>query len=113
KMSAELEAVGDVIERHLTRITIRQIERQALLGEDEEAAVAMLYERTLRQLDRVLTLMTTRDGATAGEVPRVKNEIAVWCAVERQTVERTLRPDTESVETAICYLDAMEGLRQI
>lgn len=113
KVSMELEAMGDIAELNLARIAIRQTEEGIVLDEDHEAALTTLYEQTLEQCHHLLALLSHRDAKTAASIIRKKDEILIWCALERRSVNQLLRPNAGSVEEAICYLDTLEAFRQL
>ncbi len=113
KVSMELEAMGDITELNLARIAIRQAEEGIALDDDHETALTALYEQTLEQYHHLLALLSHRDAKSAAAIIKKKDEILVWCALERRSVNQLLRPDAGSVEEAICYLDTLEAFRQL
>ncbi len=111
--SGELESVGDILEKELCPVAIRQAQAGRVLGDEEEDSLAMLYQKTVGQFDRVLSLLATRDAEAAIGLIGTKEEISAWCSVEKKTHYQTLRPDPDRVDSALVYIDFIDSLRRI
>ena len=111
--SGELESVGDILEKEVCPIAIRQAQKGKVLGGEEEDALAMLYQKTCEQFDRALSLLATRDGPTARSLIAAKEGVSSWCHVQKNTHYQGLQPDPGQIDSTLDYLDLIDSLRRI
>lgn len=112
--SNELEAVGDLIEKNLSRTVMKQLEEDFPQADDDKEILENLYHRTLRQFDLVTSLVTTRDASTAQQLLQAKDDLNRWCLLQKKVHYERLQPgNSPSFSASICFLDLLDGLRRI
>lgn len=111
--AGELESIGDILEKEVCPVAIRQAQDGRMLGGEEEDALAMLYQKTGEQFDRALSLLTTRDDNAARGLIAAKEEISAWCHVQKKIHYQSLQPDPGQIDTTLDYLDLIDSLRRI
>jgi phosphate:Na+ symporter len=112
--AAELEAIGDIIEKNLTGTVTKQTAERVVINPDDEAALNNLYQKTLLQFDVATSFMTMREPATAQKVLNARDEINDWCLTQKRTHYERLKPgDRQGLSNSLCFLDMLDGLRRI
>ncbi|HEY1786617.1 MAG TPA: Na/Pi symporter [Verrucomicrobiae bacterium] len=112
--AAELEAIGDIIEKNLTATVTKQTSEHLVLSPDDEAALNNLYQKTLLQFDLAASFMTMREPATAQKVLKARDDINEWCLTQKRTHYERLKPgDRHGLSNSLCFLDMLDGLRRI
>jgi phosphate:Na+ symporter len=112
--AAELEAIGDIVEKNLTSTVTKQTAQNLVLNPDDEAALNNLYQKTLLQFDLAISFMTMREPATAQKVLNARDEINEWCLAQKKSHYERLKPgDRQGLSNSLCFLDMLDGLRRI
>lgn len=112
--AAELEAIGDIIEKNLAGTVGKQVAGNLVLSPDDNSALDHVYQRTLHQFDLAASFMTTREPSTAQKVMDARNEINEWCLTQKRTQYERLKPgDRRGLSNSLCFLDLLDGLRRI
>lgn len=112
--AAELEAIGDIIEKNLAATVTKQVAENLVLNPDDESALNHLYQKTLLQFDLATTFITIRENVTAHKVLMARDEINDWCLTQKKTHYERLKPgDRQGLSNSLCFLDMLDGLRRI
>jgi phosphate:Na+ symporter len=112
--AAELEAIGDIIEKNLTSTVTKQMAENVVLYPDDETTLNHLYQKTLLQFDLAASFITMREPATAQKVFAARDEINEWCLAQKKTHYERLKPgDRQGLSNSLCFLDMLDGLRRI
>lgn len=112
--AAELEAIGDIVEKNLHSTVTKQLAENVALNADDEAALNQLYQKTLLQFDLATSFMTTREPGTAQKVLGTRDEINEWCLIQKRAHYERLKPgDLQGLSNSLCFLDMLDGLRRI
>ena len=112
--AAELEAIGDIIEKNLTSTVTKQITEHLVLNPDDEAVLNNLYQKTLLQFDLAASFMTMREPVTAQKVLNARDEINEWCLAQKKTHYERFKPgDRQGLSNSLCFLDLLDGFRRI
>lgn len=112
--SAELEAVGDLVDKHLCDALIKQSRERMGMVESDRQAIAEAYARVLRSLDIAIGLLTTRELNGARELVREKHEFNEWAReLQRRHYERLAAGSAERLASSSFFVDAFNALRRI
>jgi len=112
--SAELEAVGDLVDKHLCDALIKQRREHMGMVEPDRKAIEEAYRRVLRSLDVAIGLLTTRDIDEARELVREKHELNEWAREQqRRHYERLASGSAEQLASSSDFVDAFNALRRI
>jgi phosphate:Na+ symporter len=109
-----LEHVGDVIERSLSPLTIKKIERQLQYSPDGMHEIEGLFRDTIENLQLAQRVFINRDAQIARRLMETKVAIRLK---ERASVERHMlrlqerRPD--SLQTTSLHMDMLRDLKRI
>lgn len=112
--SAELEAVGDLVDKHLCDALLKQrFERTGMVVVDREQLEAA-YRRVLHSFDIALGLLTTRGVGDAKALVREKHEFNEWAReLQRAHYERLAFASPERLASSSYFVDAFNALRRI
>lgn len=112
--SNELEAVGDIIDKHLCDALLKRMVEHVALTVDDRAALAGLYRDVAARFDDALLLLTTRDAGQARAVLVAKEVIAERARAEQTAHYRRLQSgDAGALASSSYFLDALNSLRRI
>lgn len=112
--SAELEAVGDLVDKHLCDALIKQSRERMGMVEPDRQAIAEAYQRVLRSLDIAIGLLTTREANDARELVHDKHEFNEWAReLQRRHYERLAAGSAEQLASSSFFVDAFNALRRI
>lgn len=113
--SAELEAVGDLVDKHLCDALIKQSRERMGMVEPDRKAMAEAYGRVLRSLDIAIGLLTTREANDARELVREKHEFNEWAReLQRKHYEGLAAAGSaEQLASSSFFVDAFNALRRI
>jgi phosphate:Na+ symporter len=112
--AANLEHVGDIIERSLSRLTLKKIEKQLQYSPEGLGEIEALYRYTLENLQLAQRVFLTRDAPMARRLMETKPVVR---HKERTSVQRHMqrlqnrRP--ESIQTTSIHMDVLGDLRRI
>jgi len=112
--AAELEAIGDIIEKNLASTVTKRLAENLVLNADDETALSQIYQKTLLQFDLTASFITMREQATAQKVLNARDEINEWCLAQKKAHYERLKPgDRQGLSNSLCFLDMLDGLRRI
>jgi phosphate:Na+ symporter len=112
--SAELEAVGDLVDKHLCDALIKQRFEGAELDDRDGGHLAEGHARVLRSLDAAIGLMTTRGVAEAEALVREKHDFNEWCRDrQRAHYERLAGASRQQLAGSSYFVDSLNALRRI
>jgi phosphate:Na+ symporter len=112
--SAELEAVGDLVDKHLCDALIKQRFEGAEWGVQDGGFLEEGYTRVLRSLDVAIGLMTTRRVPEAEALVREKHEFNEWCRDrQRAHYERLAGASRQQLAGSSYFVDSLNALRRI
>ncbi len=109
-----LEHAGDILERSLSRLTMKKIEKQVQYSPEGMGEIEELFEETIENLQMAQRVFINRDAHTARRLMEAKVTIR---QKERQSVERHMarlherRPDT--LQTTSLHMDVLRDLKRI
>lgn len=112
--SNELEAVGDLIDKHLCDALLKRRAAGVPLQPADQAALAEAYRRALAALELATGVLTTRDLETAGGVLAEKQRFNEWCRrTQHEHYARLSGGSREALAGSAYFLDALNALRRI
>jgi Na+/phosphate symporter len=112
--AAELETIGDTIEKNLTSTVTKRLAENLVLHSEDETALNHLYQKTMLQFDLAASFITMREQATAQRVLSARDEINEWCLRQKKIHYEGLKPaDRQSLSNSVSFLDMLDGLRRI
>lgn len=112
--SNELEAVGDIIDKHLCDALLKRLEEGVQLAPDDRAALASLQRDVAARFDDALLLLTTRDPAQARALLVAKESVATRARHEQTAHYRRLQAgDPGALASSSYFLDALNSLRRV
>ncbi len=112
--SAELEAVGDLVDKHLCDGLIKQrLERVEMVDHDRRNAAAA-HARALHSLDLATGVITSRNRLDAETLIREKHDFNEWGReVLREHYHRLTPASREQLASSSYFVDSFNALRRI
>lgn len=112
--AVELEAVGDLLEKHLCDLVAKQRIEAAALADEDWVELERVYERLLARFDRAMSLLARPENESAEELIRGKRLFNEDCRLLQQAHYERLRSGDRAVQAANSYfLDYLNGFRRI
>ncbi|MBP7140657.1 MAG: Na/Pi cotransporter family protein [Opitutaceae bacterium] len=112
--SAELEAVGDLVDKHLCDALLKQRSERVEMVEADRRHLEEAYRRALHSLDVAIGLLTTRGIEDAKALVREKHEFNEWAReMQRQHYETLAFASPERLASSRYFVDAFNALRRI
>jgi phosphate:Na+ symporter len=112
--SAELEAVGDLVDKHLCDSLLKQRFERVEMVEADRALLEAAYGRVIRSLDIAIGLLTTRGVDDAKALVLEKHEFNEWAREkQREHYERLVFASVERLASSSYFVDAFNALRRI
>ncbi len=112
--AVELEAVGDLLEKHLCDLILKQREEVAGLSADDLRDLESVYLRVLERFDRAMSLLASHDSKDAALFASEKRAFNEACRKLQQIhYERLRSGDRASVAGNTYFIDYLGGLRRI
>jgi len=113
-ISSELEAIGDVLDKHLCDLLIKQVqEGVAIRGRDEEM-LDEAFNRILIHFERGIGLLTTRDPKGARDFLFEKEKLNDWLrAIQTEHYTHLSSANRGELASSASFLDMVNGIRRI
>lgn len=113
-ISSDLEAVGDVIDKHLCDLLNKQIlDGIEIEGRDREQ-LDEAFRRVMLRLETGIGLLTTRDSAMAHVFLHGKEELSEWLRdAQREHYAHLNSSNRTGLASSASFLDMLNGLRRI
>ncbi len=110
----DLEAIGDVIDKHLMELAEKKIRGQHRFSEQGEHEIQDLHAKVTENLELAIAALASGDRSIAEKVLRHKTRIS---ELERRYrgshMDRLHAGLRESIDTSSIHLDVLLGLRQV
>ena len=112
--SAELEAVGDLVDKHLCDALIKQRLARVSLVEPDERHIGDAFQRVLRTLEIATGLLTTLERNEARALVQEKHDFNEWAReLQRQHFEGLSSCSPEQLASSSYFVDVFNALRRI
>lgn len=112
--AVELEAVGDLLEKHLCDLVAKQRGEAAVLADADWAELEHVYDRLLARFDRAMSLLARPEAEAAEALVRGKRAFNEDCRQLQHEHYERFRAGDRSVQAANSYfLDYLGGFRRI
>lgn len=112
--STELEAVGDLVDKHLCDALLKQRSERVEMVEADRRHMEEAYRRALHSLDVAIGFLTTRGIEDAKALVREKHEFNEWSReMQRQHYENLAFASPERLASSRYFVDAFNALRRI
>lgn len=112
--SNELEAVGDLVDKHLCDALLKQHSEGIELSPPDRDGLKKAYERVLDSLDLATGLLTARNADDAKALLMEKQSFNDWCRqLQHQHYARLSHPSGEALASSAFFLDELNALRRI
>lgn len=112
--AVNLEHVGDIIERSLSRLTLKKIEKQLQFSPEGMAEIAELYQDTIDNLQLAQSVFLSRDMGLARRLMESKLTIRIK---ERASASRHMTrlqdKQAATLQTTSLHLDVLRDLKRI
>ncbi len=113
-ISSELEAVGDVVDKHLCDLLIKQIQEGVAIRGHDEVMLDDAFSRILNRFENGISLLTTRDPRAAKVFLRDKDEFNDWLrAIQTEHYTHLSRANRSDLASSASFLDMVNGIRRI
>ncbi len=110
---ANLEEIGDVIEKNLMELAEKKIRGGHVFSRQGWAEVHDLHAKVVENLELALSALATQDGTIAEKVIRHKSNINLLERRLRQThIQRLHEGLRESIDTSSIHLDLLANLKR-
>jgi len=112
--SNELEAIGDLIDKNLCEALRRQTAEGVVLGAEDAAALADLYDKVLARFEMAVGLLTNHGGSQAKTFLAGKETLNEWCRqLQREHYTRLKVGDAAVMASSAYFLELLNNLRRI
>jgi phosphate:Na+ symporter len=112
--SAELEAVGDLVDKHLCDSLLKQRFERVEMVDVDRILLGEAYRRVIHSLDSAIGLLTTRGGEDAKALVREKHAFNEWAReVQRKHYEKLAFASPDRLASSSYFVDAFNALRRI
>lgn len=112
--AGELEAVADIIERHLCAEAIKQVQESVKFVQDDATALAGVYQRVSERLVLASSVLTVRDAATARDFLHGQDRLNDFCRKVQNAHHLRIRSgDRETLLSSAAFLEILGGFRRI
>lgn len=112
--AVNLEHIGDIIERSLTRLTIKKIEKQLSYSKEGMDEIEELFRDTIDNLQLAQNVFISRDSQIARRLMEAKVPIR---QKEKRSVERHMdrlqQRQPETLQTTSMHMDVLRDLKRI
>jgi len=109
--SNELESIGDLVDKYLCDLAIKQHHEKVVLTPADEADLADAYHAVMTQFEIAAGLLTTRSAEDAEALVAGKEPFSEWCRqVQRNHYDRF---HTMSKNASAIFLDYLNAFRRI
>jgi len=109
--SNELESIGDLVDKHLCDLVIKQRNEGVVLTQEDQADLADAYHAVLTQFEIAGGLLTTRSAEDAEALLAGKEPFNDWCRqIQRNHYNRL---HTMSKNASAIFLDYLNAFRRI
>lgn len=113
-ISSELEAIGDVIDKHLCDLLIKQVQDGVDLSGWDREMLEEAFRRISVRLETGISLLTTRDVATAAEFLREKEKFNQWLrSVQSGHYMQLNSGNRVDMASSASFLDFLNGIHRI
>ncbi|HET7699443.1 MAG TPA: Na/Pi cotransporter family protein [Candidatus Limnocylindria bacterium] len=110
---ANLEEIGDVIEKNLMELAEKKIRGGHVFSQQGWAEIADVHEKVLENLELALSALAAQDTSIAEKVIRHKSRINVLERQLRQThIQRLHEGLPETIDTSSLHLDLLANLKR-
>lgn len=110
---ANLEEIGDVIEKNLMELAEKKIRGGHVFSQQGWAEIADLHEKVLENLELALSALAAQDTSVAEKVIRHKSRINLLERQLRQThIQRLHEGLPETIDTSSLHLDLLANLKR-
>ncbi|MGB3337699.1 MAG: PhoU domain-containing protein, partial [Devosia sp.] len=112
--AVNLEHIGDIIERSLSRLTIKKIEQQLSYSKEGMEEIEELFRDTIDNLQLAQNVFISRDSQIARRLMEAKVSIR---QKEKRSVERHMdrlqQRQPETLQTTSMHMDVLRDLKRI
>ena len=113
-ISSDLEAVGDVIDKHLCDLLLKQIHDGVVIKGQDRKVLEEAMHRVLYRVEVGIGLLTTRDVEAAAEFVREKEVFNEWLlSIQRDHYLHLNASDRSSLASSASFLDLINGIRRV
>ncbi|MFN2520311.1 MAG: Na/Pi cotransporter family protein [Candidatus Limnocylindria bacterium] len=111
---ADLEAIGDVIDKNLMELAQKKIRGHHRFSEAGSSEIRELHAKVVENLELVIGALATQDREVAEKVIRHKNRISTMEREYRQShIHRLHAGLPESIDTSSIHLDVLSALQRV
>ncbi len=112
--AGELEAVADIVERHLCVEAIKQVQESVKFAAADATALADIYQRVSERLVLASSVLTVRDAATARDFLQGQDRLNDFCRKVQHSHHLRIRSgDRETLLSSAAFLEVLGGFRRI
>ncbi len=112
--SNELESVGDLVDKHLCDLLVKQRTEGSVLPAEDSQLIAEAYRRTLQRIELAEGLLTTRSMEEAKTFLAGKEAFNDWCRqAQRLHYERLASYSRSTLASSALLLDMLNAFRRI
>lgn len=112
--AGELEAVADIVERHMCVEVIKQAQESVTFSSADAASLADAHARVRERLQMAASVLTMRDAATAKEYLQGQDRLNEFCRMAQHAHHLRIRSgDRETLLSSAAFLELLGGFRRI
>lgn len=112
--AGELEAVADIIERHLCVEVIKQVQESVKFAAADAGSLADVYAQVRERLLQASSVLTVRDPATARDFLHGQDRLSEFCRKVQHAHHLRIRSgDRETLLSSAAFLEILGGFRRI
>ncbi len=113
-IASELEAIGDVIDKNLCDILLKQIHDNVLVDGWEAIALEEVFQKLLTRFEVGLGLLTTRETSAVAPFLESKEELNGWILKCQQEHYASLNLSSPiRLSASASFLDLLNGIRRV
>lgn len=113
-IASEMEAIADVIDKHMCDVVIKQVHDGVVIEGPEQAVLEEAFRRALFRFELGIELLTTRDPKAAEGFLAEKEPFYDWLrAAQREHYVRLSTANPSELASSASFLDLLNGIKRI
>lgn len=112
--SNELESIGDILDKNLCDVLLKQEHELVMLSECDNAILKTLYRKVTDRVEIAISLLTNRDQDLARHFLEGKEQLNEWCReAQKEHYDRLRLGDDQVISSSSYFLDMLNSFRRI